>query len=135
MQNNVVTNTETASAKATMVKVSFRRESGSLMMYVDARGLHETLDALGAVHENGQYINGPSTANSVLRTSVNKLSTAALLHREYPRAFNLSTIYSSPPTTAALRELGESAYEVSRRILEHYHPIDISVEIQKKVIR
>jgi hypothetical protein len=47
----------------------------------------------------------------------------------------LTRVFSVPPTFEQLKKLSNSAQEAARKILDHYVPIDICVEIQKKLIK
>jgi hypothetical protein len=54
------------------------------------------------------------------------------LQRAYPAKFNLSEVFAgTPPSMVTLQRVTESAFDVVRKILEHYQPIDITVDIKK----
>ncbi len=119
-----------------MVKLQIKREGGRLYMFVNAKGLHETLDAIGVPVDSGNnmYKDRP-VAGYTVSSSAFTLSTETLLKKEYPAKFDLSAVFSSqPPSLANLSKLRDSGYEQCRKILEHYQPIDISLDIQKKIV-
>lgn len=127
--------TELDKTKGTkMIDVGIKREAGKLMLVVNAADFHSELDKIGCVHAGDKYLNGPS-ANSSVASSRFEMSTKCLLKREYPAKFDLTGIWTTIPTTAQLNALCESAYAAGRKILDHYQPIDISIHIQKKILK
>ena len=120
-----------------MVHVAVKRDTtnGSrLFLYVDAKKLHETLTSLGVPKTGTRFDNRPASRQSVADASFN-LSTEVFLNAEYPAKYDLSAVFANPPSLANLKKLCNSSFEAVRKILEHYQPIDISVEIQKKAVR
>lgn len=117
-----------------MVKLKIKRESGRLFLYVDAAELHELLDSIGVTHTEGNYDDRPYCQYNVLNSACTSVSTNLLLVREYPHRVDLTRCFTDPPSVATLRRLCESAQDQTRKILEHYQPIDISIEIHKKVV-
>jgi len=118
-----------------MVNLKVKREGGKLYLYVNAKELHDMLDAVGATHTNDVYNDRPATVFAVVDAGRNQISTDSLLKREYPYKADLSRVYTEPPSIQNIRRLCESAHEQTRKVLEHYQPIDISIEIQKKVVK
>lgn len=116
-----------------MVKLQIKREAGRLYMYVDARGLHDILDAVGARTSGDMYLDRPNTSISVANSTF-RLSTETLLKKEYPVKYDLTAVYTTPPTLGNLQTLRDSGFEQVRKILEHYQPIDISLVVQKKLV-
>lgn len=119
--------------KKEMINIKVGRPNGKLTLFVDAKGLHDTLDSIGVEHDGTMYKDRPASSYSVANNSY-VISTETLLRREYPAKFDLSAVYTNPPGFPKLKQLCESAYEQARKILEHYQPIDISVDIQKKIL-
>lgn len=120
--------------RKSMIKLNVKREGGRVFLYVNAKGMHDVLDQIGVPTDGGiLYKDRPRTTFMVADRVSNTLSTEVLLRKEYPAKFDLSTVYADPPPSfSSLQRLTESAFEQSRKILEHYQPIDISVSIQKK---
>lgn len=117
-----------------MIKTRITREEGKLMLVVDAKEFHETLDSLGVAHDGEKYLHRPAADTSIANRRF-EMSTECLLTRKWPAKFELAGIWSTPPTNANLTALCASAIPAARKILDHYQPIDISIEIQKKIIR
>lgn len=122
-----------------MINVSIKREKGQLMLFVDAKDFHEELDAIGCSYTNdsdgvGVYDHAPPVV-AIVADSRFQMSTNCLLRREYPAKFSLAGLWANIPTNAQLTALCESAYAAGRKILDHYQPIDISIEIQKKLVK
>lgn len=119
-----------------LCKGSIRRNkaSGGLELCIDAKALHEHLDAIGIPKQSGEYLNGPYSGFGVVRD--NTLSAALFLKVpvSYPLVVNLSASFESPPPYARLLEICRSADGVVRRILTHYEPIDISFTISKSLV-
>lgn len=128
--------------KKKMIKLKFTRESGKLVLSVNATGLHETLDAIGCRTQTAggitRYESRPHAPTLVADTAGNTLSTEIFLVKppegKTEITYNLSEIYNRPPSLDQLRRLARSADEKARAILEHYQPVDIQVSIQKKLI-
>lgn len=118
-----------------MIKARITRPQGRLTLEIDAKEFHETLDAIGVRHEDGMYQDRPDTGYAIADGARYVMSTNCLLKREYPAKFDLTGIWSNPPRFENLKVLCESAYAQARKILDHYQPIDISIEIQKKVVK
>lgn len=133
---------EEESRKKKMIKLKFTRESGKLVLSVNATGLHETLDAIGCKTQTAggvtRYESRPHAPTLVADTSGNTLSTEIFLVKpaegKTETTYNLSEVYNRPPSLDQLRRLANSANEKARAILEHYQPVDIQVSIQKKLI-
>lgn len=125
------------SEKVKMVNIKFLRENGRLMLSVDSTGLHEILDSIGVQTEGSplRYRDRPYAVDAVANVTSYTLSTETLLIKQYPVKFDLSALFSKPPNMEALTKLAQSSFEQVRKILEHYQPIDIQVEIQKKVLK
>lgn len=120
-----------------MIKLNMKREGGKLMLLVDAKELHDDLDAIGVQCIGHKYADRPPTSIGIADTRNHTLSTEVLLQKgpEYPVKFDLTSVYTAaPPSYQQLKKLCESAYDAARKVLEHYQPIDISVDIQKKLI-
>lgn len=141
-----------------MIKVGVKRVQGKLCLLVNAKEFHEQLDEIGCTHTNNKYNDAPATANSV-SSSTHQMSTNVLLLRDYKdvevveskkvgdavekntikvpvtACIDLSQVWSNPPSFDNLKKLCNSANDAARKILEHYQPIDISVEIHKKVVK
>lgn len=115
-----------------MLKLNVKRESGRLYLYVDAKGLHDILDRLGVTSSGGMYDHRPRTNHAVADRANRMISTEVLLRKEYPAKYDLSSVFTEPPNIATLQQLTESGFEQTRKILEHYQPIDIAVSIQAK---
>lgn len=120
-----------------LVRLAIRRDPSSsrLALIVDAKPLHDLLDRMGVTVEPGSdlYANRPATRTLVASGDF-QLSTEVLLRRRYPAEYNLSSVWSTPPTIKQLRTLGESAHAAIRKVLEHYRPIDISFSIIKSAV-
>jgi hypothetical protein len=129
---------ESRTRKREMVNISFKKKDGHTYMVVDARELQAILDSLGAVHRDGRYMDRPVFNNQVVDASTHKLSSEVFLIR--PGAnnslpeFDLTAVYNRPISKANLETLGESAEGVVRMILDHYQPVDITVDLRKKVV-
>lgn len=149
----------TPTGEKKMIKIGVQRLAGKLTLVVNARDFHTELDKIGVAHKDGAYIDGPASSVSVA-TSAFVVSPLVLLKRDYrdielPRmvkneagemvktvvktpvsaTYDLSGIWGNPPSFEQLKKLCNSANEVARKILEHYQPIDISVEIHKRVVK
>lgn len=118
-----------------MIDLNVKREGGRLYLYVNAKGLHDTLDRIGVPFSGEMYTDRPRATTAVCDRSSHVLSTETLLKRQYPAKYDLSAVYTEPTNSANLKRLVDSAFEQTRRILEHYQPIDIKVSIQKKVLK
>jgi hypothetical protein len=117
-----------------MISTKITREAGKLMLVINAKDFHDTLDSLGVAHDGTMYLHRP-TAETAVANRRFEISTDCLLKRQYPAKFELSGVWSTPPTNANLTALCGSALPAARKILDHYQPIDISIEIQKKIVR
>lgn len=117
-----------------MIKAAIQRDKGKLMLVIHAKDFHDTLDSIGCSYTNEMYDNRPAASVSIASSRF-EMSTECLLKREYPAKFDLSGIFSTPPRNEQLKQLCESAYQAGRKILDHYQPIDISIEIQKKIVK
>lgn len=117
-----------------MVNIKIKRSGGRVVMAVDAKGLHDVLDAIGVptVDSGERYADRPRADHSVLNRATSVLSTEVFLKRQYPATFDLSALFNDPPNPSVFQRIGDSAYDQVRKILEHYQPIDISVSITKK---
>lgn len=117
-----------------LCRLAIRRDPSNsrLTLIVDAKPLHDLLDKMGVQVESGSemYANRPAARFGVASGDF-ALSTEVLLRRRYPAEFNLSQVWTTPPTIKQLRTLGESAHNAIRKVLEHYRPIDISFSIIK----
>jgi hypothetical protein len=123
--------------KTHMVEVKFKKVSGKLFILINAKGLHEILDSIG-VQSSGtpsKYLDRPYATDQVCNTGNYMLSTEVFLVKQYPLECDLTTVFGIPPTIDQLKKLAQSSFEQVRKILEHYQPIDIQVEIQKKVLK
>jgi hypothetical protein len=117
-----------------MIDVGIKREKGKLYLVINAKDFHDTLDSIGCTHTNGVYDNPPNADATVMNARF-EMSTKCLLVKQYPAKFDLTGLTNTPPRNEQLKGLCESAYAAGRRILDHYQPIDISIQIQKKLIR
>lgn len=142
-----------------MIKVGIRRLGGKLTLLVNARDFHTELDKIGVTHDGVRYNDRPSCSYSVASNSFT-MSPEVLLRRDYKdvevteagrddkdnpvtvkkmvpvtASYDLSGVWTTPPSFEQLKKLCNSANDVARKILEHYQPIDISVEIHKKVVK
>lgn len=115
-----------------MISITFKRDSGKLIMTVDAKEFVEYLQTLGCKSSDGQYLDNRPYASSSVCGSDGKLSPKALVRLNGPHDYNLSEVFSSPPTTAFLQAIGESAEETARAILDHYRPVEIRVRVLPK---
>lgn len=121
-----------------LCKGSIRRNktTGALELCIDAKALHEHLDAIGIPKQGGEYLNPPYSGFGVVRE--NSLSSALFLRvppqSQYPLVVNLSANFDAPPPYSRLLEICRSADVVVRRILTHYEPIDISFTIAKALV-
>lgn len=117
-----------------MVNIKIKRSGGRVVMAVDAKGLHDVLDAIGVptIDSGERYADRPRADHSVLNRATSVLSTEVFLRRQYPATFDLSALFNDPPNPSVFQRIGDSAYDQVRKILEHYQPIDISVSITKK---
>lgn len=145
--------------KRNMIKVGIYRIDNRLKLLVNAKEFHAELDKIGVAKSNTEYLDQPSAAATVA-TSNFQLSPKTLLTCQYKDVeilkvkkndsgeyssekvsvpttgvFDLSGLWSTPPSFEQLKRLCASAEPVARKILEHYQPIDISIEIQKKVLK
>lgn len=115
---------------------SIRRNktTGALELCIDAKALHEHLDAIGIPKQGGEYLNQPYSGFGVVRE--NSLSSNLFLKvpPQYPLVVNLSANFDLPPPYSRLLEICRSADAVVRRILTHYEPIDISFTIAKALV-
>lgn len=121
--------------KKDMIKAKITREAGKLVLVIDAKEFHDTLDTIGVLHDGSKYLNGPATTEVVADVRNHTMSTSCLLKREYPAKFDLSGLWTAPPRFDHLKAICDSAYTQARKILDHYQPIDICIEIQKKVVK
>lgn len=141
-----------------MIKVGIKRVNGKLCLLVNAREFHTQLDEIGCTYTGTKYNDAPATANTV-SSSTHQMSTNVLLMRDYrdvdvveqkkvgdtvekvvtkvpvTACIDLSTVWANPPSFDNLKKLCNSANDAARKILEHYQPIDIAVEIHKKVVK
>lgn len=118
----------------TMINLNLKREDGRLVLYVNAKELHDDLDAIGVSYTGDRYNNQPAASHSIADARTMTLSSNVLLTRKYPHKVDLTGVFVNPPSYANLKKLCESAHDQTRKILEHYQPIDISVEIHKKLV-
>jgi hypothetical protein len=130
-------NTET-NRKKEMVNISFFKKDGHTFMKVDARELQIILDGLGAVARDGRYMDRPVVNHQVVDPTTHKLSSEVFLVKPGANGalpeFDLTATYNRPISKANLETLGESAEGVVRMILDHYQPVDITVDLRKKVV-
>lgn len=141
-----------------MIKVGINRVAGKLTLLVNAKEFHEQLDELGCTHSNGKYVDRPPSSCVVANTT-HQMSTEMLLLRDYKEVeiiervkegdvyknvpkkvfvtatADLSAVWSNPPSFENCKKLCNSAEAAARKILEHYQPIDIAIEIHKKVVQ
>lgn len=101
-----------------------------LTLVLDAKPLHDLLERMGVKHDGASFAGRPGSRYIVASPDF-QVQTEALLTRRYPASFNLSGIWSEPPTIPQLKKLGESIHTAVRKILEHYRPIDISFNLVK----
>lgn len=118
----------------TMINLNLKREDGKLVLYVNAKELHDDLDAIGVSFTGDRYNNQPAASHSIADARTMTLSSNVLLTRKYPHKVDLTGVFPNPPSYNNLKKLCESAHDQTRKILEHYQPIDISVEIHKKLV-
>ena len=141
-----------------MIKVGIRRIAGKLHLLVDAKEFHEQLDEIGCTHTGTKYNDRPLAAGTVAGSNF-LMSTEVLLTRD-PKVvevverkrvgeelkesvikipttsmFDLSAVWTTPPSFENLKKLCNSANDAARKILEHYQPVDICVEIHKKIVK
>lgn len=119
-------------ADAPLASVSIKRnpaDGNRLYLYVDARRLHRLLDDIGVPTQGTMYADRPSAACSVASGGF-VLSTEVFLNKAYPAKYSLTAVFGTPPSAGQLNKLCQSSYEVIRKILEHYQPIDIVVRVQ-----
>ena len=118
--------------RTSMITLNVKRKGGRVFLLVNAKGMHDILDSIGVPAVNGVYSDRPRATDLVANRTTHIISTEALLRKEYPAEFDLSVVYGAdhPPNIANLQRLTESAFEQTRKILEHYQPIDITVSIQ-----
>ena len=144
-----------------MIKVGIDRVAGKLCLLVNAKEFHEQLDEIGCTYLNNRYNDRPASA-STIATNTHLMSTEVLLLRDYKEVeivkrkkavvegeksevtvvkmpvtacIDLSAVWSNPPSFEQLKKLCNSANDAARKILEHYQPIDICVEIHKKIVK
>lgn len=142
-----------------MIKVKGARVGGKLMLLINAKEFHDELDKIGVAHDGSKYLDQPSSSCEIANSSFS-LSPRVLLKRDYKEveimeykkgdsgellkekklipvtcAADLTGLWSTPPTFENLKKLANSANVVARQILEHYQPIDISVEIHKRILK
>lgn len=101
-----------------------------LTLVLDAKPLHDLLERMGVKHDGTSFAGRPGSRYTVASPDF-QVQTEALLTRRYPASFNLSGIWTEPPTIPQLKKLGESIHTAVRKILEHYRPIDISFNLVK----
>lgn len=128
------TNTESEEGKISMIKTGIVREAGKLMLVVNAKEFHDELDKIGCTYTGDKYDHRP-LANTGVCNNRFEMSTECLLVRQYPAKFDLSGVWTTPPSINQLKTLCASAEAAGRKILDHYQPIDISIEIQKKILK
>lgn len=153
-QTPPTSNPSDPSAKVHMIKTAIKRVGGKLMLLVDARDFQAELDKLGCQHDGSRYLDRPAAATQICDSQF-RMSTEVLLKREYrdveyfemvdgskvvrtmpvSAAFDLSGQFASPPSFDNLKKICSTADAAARKILEHYQPIDIQIEIHKKVVR
>lgn len=141
-----------------MIKVGIRRIGGKLTLLVNAKEFHDQLDEMGCTFTGNRYNDRPAAANTIA-SSGHVMSTEMLLLRDYKEidvverrktdtgfenvtvkvpvtaTADLGTVWSNPPSFDNLKKLCNSANDAARKILEHYQPIDIEIEIHKKVVK
>lgn len=141
-----------------VITVGIRRIAGKLSLLINAREFHNELDKIGVAHDGIKYLDQPTSAVTVA-TSGYTMSPVMLLKRDYREVevvemkpaeggyakeskmvpvtatADLSQVFSTPPSFQNLKKLCDSAHDVARKIFEHYQPIDISVEIHKKILK
>ena len=128
------TTTEQDPTHAPLVSVNIKRGEGSaLTLYIDATELHAMLTRIGVPSDERGFLDKPGAAYGVSSPDF-KLSTDVLLRKQYPARIKLSEVFSTPPSYTQLKRLAESSTDAIRRILEHYQPIDISINISKKLV-
>lgn len=116
-----------------LVSVSIKKIKGVLSLIVDASELHKELTKIGVEKGDYGFLNGPREEHSVVNTAENRISTSVLLatRTSYPITYSLTDIFRAPPTIQMLTELATSAESTTRRILNHYMPIDIKMVVRK----
>lgn len=123
-----------ALAPEALATVSIRRDkpSNALIMELNAKPLHDLLDSIGVGHTGDMYNDRPQAGFRI--ASGDELSTELFLKRQYPVKVNLSTVFSNPVSYNRLKNIAESSFPVIRKILEHYQPVDIKIQINKRLV-
>lgn len=118
-----------------VITARITRPNGRLTLEINAKDFHDILDSIGVRHDGTKYLDTPATDYAVVDGARFIMSTNCLLKREYPAKFDMSGIWVNPPKFESLKAVCESAYAQARKILDHYQPIDISIDIQKKIVK
>ncbi len=117
-----------------LVEVAVKRgkPDSRLVLTINAKELHSRLDEMGAPSDGDRYSDGPASTFRIVNGD--SLSTELFLKKEYPVTVNLTGIFSQPPTPERLKAICNSTYDVVRKILLHYQPIDIKVTLLKRPV-
>lgn len=112
---------------------SFARVEGVLSLLVDATPLHEYLDLLGVAYdaEHNRYADAPGETRPI-DSYAHTIQPVALLVRG-PQRFALNTYYRTPVPKTTLEALARSIEPCALRVIEHYRPVTLRVEIALKV--
>lgn len=114
------------------ITASFARVEGVLSLLVDATPLHEYLDLLGVAYdaEYNRYADMPGDTRAI-DSYAHTVAPCALLVRG-PQRFALGQYYRSPVPKTTLEALARSIEPCALRIIEHYRPVTLRVEIAIK---
>jgi hypothetical protein len=114
-----------------VITASFARVEGALTLVIDATPLHDYLDLVGVPYDGGRYADAPGERRS-LDTYTHTVQPFALLARGVQR-IGLSAYYTSPIPKTTLEALARSIEPAAIRIIDHYRPVTLRVEIALKV--
>lgn len=117
--------------KKQMIKLQCKREEGVLSLYINAAELHSILDSIGVKKSGLLYNNMPPNGD----TTPAAIGTSVLLEATYPKKIQVNRYFNAPPSFAQLTNWCKTANQAVKRILEWYQPIDISIDIQKKILK
>lgn len=115
------------------VNITRHKPTHRLILQINAKPLHDLLDAIGVPHDHGVYTERPSS--SIRIASGNTLSTEIFLKREYPVTIDLSTVLTAPVAHSRLEELANSSQAAVAKILEFYQPVDIQISVVPKAVK
>ena len=116
-----------------VITASFARVEGALSLLLDATPLHEYLDLVGVPYdaETGRYTDAPGDSRTI-DTYSHTVQPYGLLVRG-PQRITLSTYYRAPVPKTTLESLARSIEPAAIRIIDHYRPVTLRVEIALKV--